>query len=208
MEPRTIYALLPAAGHSTRMGRPKLSLPLGKRTVIEHAIATIRQAGVDRVLVVVGPHVPELAPLALAAGADVLKLELPTPNMRSTIEHGLDWIEAKWHPAASDAFLLVPADHPTMNVEVVRELLAAGECDIRIPTFNGRRGHPTLICWRHVLGIRSLPPDCGMNAYLRQHPDWVCEVAVESETILLDLDTPEDYERAKEMVVTNCETSR
>src|SRR5207237_3552168 len=53
-------ALIPAAGKSTRMGRPKLALPLGGRTVLEHVVAALRDAGVEHVLVVVGPHVPEL----------------------------------------------------------------------------------------------------------------------------------------------------
>ena len=61
------FAIIPAAGHSTRMGRPKLSLPLGERTVLEHVIAALRQGGVDHVLVVVAPHVAELVPLANAA---------------------------------------------------------------------------------------------------------------------------------------------
>ena len=39
-----IFALIPAAGKSTRMGRPKLALPLGEKTVLEHVIAALRQA--------------------------------------------------------------------------------------------------------------------------------------------------------------------
>jgi molybdenum cofactor cytidylyltransferase len=194
-----IYALLPAAGQSSRMGQPKLILPLGNCTVIEHVIAAIRNAGIERILIVVGPSMPQLAVLASSAGARVLELDRATPDMRCTIEHGLNWIESSWQPAACDDFLLVPADHPVINVEVIRALLDASIASIRIPTANGRRGHPTLISWRHVPGIRSMPPDLGLNAYLRRHADLVGEVPVSSETALLDLDTPEDYERMKRL---------
>ena len=68
-----VFALVPAAGFSRRMGRPKLGLPLGERTVLEHVVAALRQGGAEHVLVVVGPHVPELAPLAAAAVAEVLR---------------------------------------------------------------------------------------------------------------------------------------
>ena len=35
------FAIVPACGHSTRMGRPKLALPFGERTVIEHIVAAL-----------------------------------------------------------------------------------------------------------------------------------------------------------------------
>ena len=202
-----IYALLPAAGQSSRMGRPKLSLPLGNRTVIERVVATIREAGVERILVVVGPCMSELAALASSAGAQVLELAHATPDMRSTIEHGLNWIETSWQPTQRDEFLLVPADHPAMDVQVVRDLLNAPIAPIRIPTVHGKRGHPTLISWRHVPGIRSIRAGQGLNFYLRQHADSVGEVPVSYETALLDLDTREDYERMQRLFEDNSKAS-
>ena len=64
-----IVALIPAAGHSRRMGRPKLALPLGDRTVLEHVLTALRDGGVERILVVLGPHVADLGPIAARAGA-------------------------------------------------------------------------------------------------------------------------------------------
>ncbi|MCE9533046.1 MAG: nucleotidyltransferase family protein [Planctomycetes bacterium] len=192
-----IYALLPAAGHSTRMGRPKLLLPLGANTVVERVVASVRQAGVANILVVIGPHVPEILPLACQAGADTLLLVLATTDMRQTIEHGLEWIENNWNPSDDDAFLLIPADHPVIEADVVRDMISRfdKQRDILIPTFEGQRGHPTLIGWRHVKGIRALPASQGLNAYLRARPEQVFEIPVASGSILLDLDTPEDYEK-------------
>ena len=59
-----IAGLIPAAGHSRRMGRPKLALPFAGRTVLELVIAALQAAGVAPVLVVLGPHVADLAGLA------------------------------------------------------------------------------------------------------------------------------------------------
>jgi molybdenum cofactor cytidylyltransferase len=194
-----MFALIPAAGQSTRMGRPKLALPLGESTVLECVIAALRTAGLEKILVICGPHTPELVPLALNGGAQVLALTEPTPDMRATIEHSLTWAEHEWRPALEDAFLLVPADHPAINPEVVRRLIEAWPApqsrSILIPTYQGKRGHPTLIAWKHVAGIRALPPDFGLNRYLRDHADETLELAVESDSVLIDLDTPEDYEQ-------------
>lgn len=201
-----IAALIPAAGHSTRMGRPKLSLPLGDLTILEHTVGALRAGGVDRVLVVVGPHVPELVPLAEFAGAESCRLGEPTPDMRSTVEHGLRWLED--HLPIPDAFLLVPADHPALDPAIIRELCVAfssGPANtIIIPVHDGKRGHPALVAWRHVAGIRALPPDRGINTYFREHADDVRELPVSSSGVLCDLDTPEDYERLRKLWESAC----
>jgi molybdenum cofactor cytidylyltransferase len=196
-----IVAVVPAAGHSRRMGRPKLALPLGTATVLGRVVAALRQGGADAVLVVVGPHVPELAPLARTAGAEVCLLPAATPDMRATVEAGLAWIEERFRPGPEDAWLLAPADHPTLDADVVRALLAARAADpaasVFVPTWQGKRGHPTLIAWRHVAGIRTHPPGEGLNAYLRLQRDQTREVPANA-GILCDLDTPADYERLRQ----------
>ncbi len=195
------FALLPAAGKSSRMGRPKLSLPLGERTVLEHVIAAVRAGGVREVLVVIGPHVPELAALAWAAGAHALELAEETADMRATVEHGLRWLEERFRPAPADRWLLLPADHPTLDPALVQRLLQTRAVDddhsIIVPTFQGRRGHPTLIDWRHVAGLRALPAGQGLNRYLRARAEETQELPVDTEGILCDLDTPEDYARLR-----------
>jgi molybdenum cofactor cytidylyltransferase len=195
------FALIPAAGTSSRMGRPKLALPLGERTVLGHVVEALQRAGVEHILVVVGPHVPDLVPLARAAGAAVLLLPEQTADMRATVEQGLSWLEARFHPHEKENWLLVPADHPTLHPNVVSQLLQARQRNrhysIVVPTFQGHRGHPALLSWEHVAGISKLPAHHGLNVYLRQHAAATLEVAVDSADILWDLDTPEDYEQLR-----------
>jgi molybdenum cofactor cytidylyltransferase len=192
-------AVVPACGHSSRMGRPKLSLPVGDRTVIEHVVRALLEGGVSRVLVVAGPHVPELVPLASRAGADILQLPEPTSDMRETVERGLAWFDEVDRPNPVDWWLLTPGDQPALSTAVVRELLDAAAVDLSysivVPVHEGRRGHPVLLRWRHVSGIRSLPPGEGINAYLGRHRSETREVPVDNSGIHADLDTPEDYQR-------------
>ena len=193
------YGLIPAAGKSRRMGRPKLLLPLGETTVLEHALSAVRSAGVTNILVVVAPDSEALAQLAEAAGANVLRLREDTPDMRATCTYGLAWIEEHFQPRAEDGWLLLPADHPTVRPEVVHALLAAAQESIdktiTLPTFQGRRGHPTWLRWSHIDALRSLPPEQGLNTFIRMHAAETLELAWPSDEILRDLDTPEDYAR-------------
>jgi molybdenum cofactor cytidylyltransferase len=194
-----MMALIPAGGKSVRMGRPKLLLPLGERMVLEHVVAALRRAEVEHVLVVAAAHLPPIVTVAEKAGAHVLPLAGETPDMRATVEQGLRWLEERLRPRPEDGWLLVPADHPTLDPAVVRHLLEAHAANpdrsIFLPTFQGRRGHPALIAWKHVEGIRSLSPGQGLNVYLREQAAQTVEVPVSSADVLCDLDTPEDYER-------------
>ena len=74
------FAIVPAAGQSTRMGAPKLRLPWRGKTIIEHTIGAWLQGGVDRVLVVVRADDRELADLIRQAGAIAVVAD-PTPRI-------------------------------------------------------------------------------------------------------------------------------
>ncbi len=190
----SIFGLIPAAGKSERMGVPKLSLPLWGATVLEHVIAAVKAGGVEVVVVVTRAELAEV--VRLAAGASVALLPYETPDMRATVLHGLDWLEAEHHPQPNDGVLLLPADHPTLDPAVVRRLIFEAESreseSIFVPSYLGKRGHPTLFRWRHVEGLRNVSAGAGLNRYFRGQP--CVEVAWESEAILWDLDTPADYE--------------
>lgn len=197
-----IAGLIPAAGHSRRMGRPKLALPLGGGILLDHVVGALRQGGCDPVLVVLGPHVADLAAPARAAGASAVVLGRPTAEMRETIEVGLDWLTSTCHLTADDAWVLSPADHPTLDGGIVRRLIEAGRENpsrsIVVPVWRGKRGHPTLIGWGHVAGIKAHPREQGLNAYLRLHAADTLEVPAPSAAVVEDVDTPEDYERLLE----------
>lgn len=186
------------------MGQPKLLLPLGGQTILERVINTTRLAGIDNILVVATARVPSLEKVAANAGAAVAVLDDETPDMRATVEAGLQWLEHHCSPAPSDGWLLIPADHPVLEVQVIRNLLTAErnspQHSIFVPTSDGKRGHPTLVRWQHVATIRSFPPGHGLNEYFRAHASQTIEISVDSPNILCDLDTPEDYARLLQRV--------
>jgi molybdenum cofactor cytidylyltransferase len=167
--------------------------------VIEHVVSALRDGGVSAVIVVVGPHVAELTPLARAAGAEVLALAEPTPDMRATVDAGLRRLGAQFQPTAADWWLLAPADHPVLSPAAVRELLAAANASPRhtviVPVHADRRGHPPLIRWSLAEAVRAIPAERGINWLLREHADRTLELPVNDPSVLTDLDTPEDYAR-------------
>jgi molybdenum cofactor cytidylyltransferase len=194
-----IVAILPAAGKSQRMGQAKLLLPLGPRRVIEHVLDALAASHVDRSIVVVPPAAHELRSIVERfPTARVAQLGEPTPDMRSSVLFGLEHVERLFRSRLPDAFLVVPADHPTVTTSAVNHLLArfrAADRSIVVPTFGGRRGHPLLVAWRLVPAVRALPADSGLNHLLAQCAIEVEECPLDDPSLLDDLDTPTDYER-------------
>ena len=74
-----IYGLIPAAGKSSRMGRPKLSLMLGERTVLTHVLDSLREGGVAQTLVVVGPQSGDADRPAVGRKLDGIQQEMRNP---------------------------------------------------------------------------------------------------------------------------------
>jgi molybdenum cofactor cytidylyltransferase len=196
------FVLIPAAGKSSRMGKPKLALPLGERTVLERVLLAMKQAGIADRLVIVGPQAVELEGLAQRAGAHIFRMAEDTPDMQATVLQGLGWLESHLHPGLEDSWLLMPADHPTLDPAVVTELLKARSehpsQSIFIPTHAGRRGHPALISWNLVADLREFPAGQGLNRFLREHSGQTLECPLDDPDVLCDLDTPEDYRRLLE----------
>jgi molybdenum cofactor cytidylyltransferase len=197
-----IFAVVPAAGQSTRMGRPKLELTYRGRTVLECVLDALRLGGCDETVVVLGPQAAPLEPLARQAGAHVCLLDGQTPDMRATIEVGLCWLEQQFRPGDGDAWLLAPADQAALEADVVATVrhvhLARPQWSIVVPTFADKRGHPVLLSWRHVPEIYGHKAGEGLDTYLRQHSAETLEIPVEKPGVLGDLDTPEDYARLLE----------
>jgi molybdenum cofactor cytidylyltransferase len=192
-----VVGVIPAAGLSRRMGQAKLALPLQGRSVLERVVEAVRTGGVAEVLVVLGPTSASLRQLAERAGARTLLLEQETPDMRATVQAGLTHLERLFQPRPDDAWLLLPADHPTLDAAVVQALVAAASGDrehsIFVPEHGGRRGHPTLLRWSHVAELLKLPEGQGLNAYIRSRDAQTRELPWPGADVLCDLDTPEDY---------------
>ena len=194
--PRRLFALIPAAGRSRRMGTSKLLLPWQGTTVIEHLIHTLTRPDIVAVAIVIRPDDHALQDVVQRTSALAIVPDHEPPEMRDSIEIGLRAIRQRFAPADDDTWLLIPADHPLLEPEVLDGLLtrwSQGDCEALLPTLHSRRGHPTLMRWSLAARIEQLPRNLGINALLRSSPTLVTEWPTDHESVLADLDTPEDY---------------
>lgn len=182
------------------MGRPKLTLKLGDRTVIRRLLDAFDLPGITATVIVARMRDEALQAEVAQSHAHLVQPEIDPPDMRTSVEHALRFLREHFAPSDKDGWLLCPADHPVLDVEVLKELIAQWQesaASIVVPTFQGRRGHPTFFRWSLVPEITAIPPDSGLNVLLKNHAREVSEIAIDDDCILTDLDTPDDFDRLR-----------
>ena len=175
------------------MGKQKLLLPYGKQTVIEHIVSRILGCDVDGVTVVVRDGTGEVATKLAPFPVQLVVNDELAGEMITSVRVGLNTV-----PLESSALLIVLGDQPDISSAIVSQLIDAfGKSDkgIVVPLFEGRRGHPILICASHRDAVMTRYNDTGLRGLLADRPEDVAEVPVNHAGILQDMDTPEDYAR-------------
>ena len=196
------FALIPAAGHSTRMREPKLLLPLNGQPLILHTIAAWQRSQVDRVFVVIRPGDESLVQIVRPTGVEVVIPATPPPDMKASLQAALRHIEREFAPTSNDAFLGAPADMPQLSAAIIDRLIAQHRAEsaqkILAPTLGGQRGHPVLFPWPLASEVHALGAHEGLDAIVHRHPPALvaCEDLVSvDEYPCADIDTREDFQR-------------
>jgi molybdenum cofactor cytidylyltransferase len=178
------------------MGQPKLLLPLNGNTVIRCLLDVLDRPEITETIVVVRPDDDALRDELAGSKAICLQPDHAPPDMRDSVACALSDLHRRYAPAPTDAWMLIPADHPLLDAKPLDSLLyrwSRGNCRILIPTYRGRRGHPTIFAWDLAEEVPAIPANQGINWLLRRHSHEITELPLESKSIITDLDTPEDY---------------
>jgi molybdenum cofactor cytidylyltransferase len=195
---RRLFAVIPAAGFSRRMGQPKLLLPLGAKTVIARLLDVLDRPDVIERFVVLRRDDEALLSEVTSAKATAIQPDADPPDMRSSVQYALEEIQRRYFPGPDEGWMLIPADHPVLEAEVLDSMIdywQQSDDPILVPTYQQRRGHPTFFRWKLASEVFSLSPEKGLNELLKSHADEVAEIQEDNPAVLTDLDTPEDYQK-------------
>jgi molybdenum cofactor cytidylyltransferase len=191
-----ISAIVLAAGRSIRMGCMKLVLPWGDSTVIGSVIASLLKAGLVDIYVVTGDNRKELEiPLQKFEVNFCTNPDYSHGEMLSSVRVGLKCLGDD-----SEAAMIVLGDQPQIEAEVVCSIIDRYKLSrnkIIVPSYQMHRGHPWLIdrsLWSELLDI---PSDHTLRDYLNMKQNDISYVNVNTESVIMDLDTPSDYQKYK-----------
>jgi molybdenum cofactor cytidylyltransferase len=191
-----IPAIVLAAGKSTRMGRPKATLPLAADTFLSRIVRTFHAAGISDVVIVVGHDADGI--VSSLSRARVVVRFASNPDYESgqfsSLLKGLDAVDAP----GTAGVLVTLVDVPLVTSATVRAVVdryEATHAPIVRPTRGADHGHPVLIDRSLFDTLRGADPTVGAKAIVRAHASREGDVDVNDEGAFLDIDTMEEYER-------------
>lgn len=182
-----------AAGASTRMSRPKPLLTWRGEPFVRQVARTALAA--------------DLSPVIVVAGDQLAEIQAAVNDLNVRVVHNADWatgqstsikagLTALPDTIGSAIFLLV--DQPHIPIELVRSLVARHAQSLPpvvAPLIEDRRGNPVLFDRVTFADLLALSGDVGGRAVFARHR--VTYVPWHDAALLLDVDTPEDYQRLR-----------
>lgn len=199
-EREAIRALVLAAGLSRRMGDFKPLLPLRGKTLIENSVGSALSGGAETAVVVTGHRADEVEGVLRSAFGERVRFAR-NPDYAAT-----DMLRSAQLGAAAlppcEAFFLLPGDMPAVAEDTYGKLLAARKREaaaVIFPTLHGRRAHPPLIDARLIREILAFDGGGGLRGLWERHGTGLRTVPVDDAGVWLDLDTPEDYRKCRQM---------
>jgi molybdenum cofactor cytidylyltransferase len=179
------------------MGQPKALLPAAGDTFLQRAVAALRDGGCHEVTVVVRPPEDEearrIASAALSCGARLAENPVHAPEQIDSLRTGLRSLRAE-----VEAAVVAPVDFPHVHAGIVMALIDAfrrTRAPIAVPMHRGKHGHPVLFARAVFPELLTDPLPEGARSVVHAHSHELVEVPVDEAGVLLDVNTPLDYQR-------------
>jgi molybdenum cofactor cytidylyltransferase len=180
-------AILLAAGEGKRMGFPKALLDCDGKSFLATLASTFGKAGCDCVAVL-GAEAEAVR--AYRPRCDLVANEDWRGGMFGSVKVGL----AAALERGPAAVLVHPVDAPLIRAATVKAVLAGlADHDGAVPEFEGAPGHPLALsagAAARVLAMKDVPHLEAAQQRLR-----VARVKTKDPAVVVDLDTPEAYQR-------------
>ena len=183
-----------AAGASTRMGKPKQLLPYQESSLLQHAIRTASGTGCNPVIVVLGAHSNEILSTIENTTIIIAKNQHWSEGLGSSVRAGINTL-IEYAPAANSVILML-CDQPFVTAALLKQLVetkAATNKNIIASRYQDTAGVPVLFNSSFFPKLLQLQGQDGAKKLLLKYPDEVAVIPFPEGVI--DIDTPEDYER-------------
>lgn len=184
-----ITGIILAAGFSRRMGEDKLLLKIDNESIIEKVIKASSRSNLDRIVLVYRRD--EVKEIGERYGLRTIHNENADLGQSQSMKLGIG------QSGESEAYMFIVGDQPFLTKELINRLIEEykkGEFPIVIPYFNGDRSMPMIMSSIYKEELLNVVGDKGGRNIVRDNPLKVKQVHIEDQKIVMDLDTPEDFE--------------
>lgn len=194
MEKNRYGAVILAAGYSSRMGSFKPTLKIGDESVVARLQRIFKENSITDITVV-GGHSIELLKEEIKEGSRLIFNENFDQGMFTSIQKG---IESYAGDEGLRGVFLTPVDCPLISGETVGTMVREIEGSrFAVPLYLGKKGHPLYIPKEHIEEIIGHDGINGLKGITDKYQKEFERIETVDIGCVLDMDTPEDYERIK-----------
>jgi molybdenum cofactor cytidylyltransferase len=189
-----ISAIILSAGSSRRMGKPKALLQIGNKTFLQHIIDEVESAGIKNNIVVLGFESQKILETLSIFNGTIIFNEAWEQGQLSSIIAGINALNT----IDCEGVLICPVDHPMISTVLIKKLVEVFQHSrkkIVIPAYQGRRGHPIIISSELFAEIKKASLAIGLREVVHAHENDIELVSTDEEGIIINIDTPEDFEK-------------
>ena len=192
----SVGAILLAAGLGQRMGRTKALMPWQGLPLITYQARNLRRAGLRPVLAVIGYAADVVSPrVDNEYGVTPLINPFYKKGKTTSLKTGLRAL----NPRDTDSVLILNVDQPRSQetIETIIDHHRGNASLITIPTFKGKRGHPVVVSLKLISDLMAVSEARqGLKGVMRKYHSQISQIEMDTDEILLDLNTPQDYQSA------------
>lgn len=183
-----LFAVVLAAGASTRFGSPKQLVRIAGRPLLHTAVTRASEVVGSALIVVLGSGAAELAGLLRHSPGSIVVNQDWREGLASSIRAGIARL-----PLTCAGALLMLADQPAVSADDLRRLAGTWRKQpqyVAAALYSGTTGVPAIFPRSMFPELAQLRGDQGARAILRRNSDRLVRVPMASAAI--DVDTPED----------------
>lgn len=187
-----------AAGDSSRLGQAKQLVEFNGKTLLQHTIDIVSEFSFASKLLILGGNETEIIKATDCSKIEVLSNINWKYGMSSSLKKGVEHVE-KFYPDVNYAMVLL-SDQPFVSKALMEKLLieqAKTNAKITASKYGDILGVPVIFEKSLFKEIKALEGDQGARKLIAK---TLTEVAfVDFEQGVVDVDTPQDLERLKEL---------
>jgi len=172
-----------AAGAASRFGSAKQLAELDGKPLLEHVLLTMSDAGLDRVVVVLGAEAEQVLEAVDLHGAEPVVCERWADGQSASLACGLGAVQE------AEAVVIVLGDQPDISATAVGRVLDARSHTGAVrATYGGQPGHPVVLERSQIPALRDVTGDVGArNVIMRGLREVACDDLGGGQ----DVDTPD-----------------
>jgi len=192
MKKNNVYAIIPAAGSSSRFGNEnKLLLCINGKTIIRRVIETIIESDIKYAVVVTGCYRTDIENIIISEKIGYVYNTCWESGMGCSISAGMKFLSKKFDLQINDGIMIQNADMPfvkTATVNLIIKYFFESDKLITAPKFKNITGHPVIFNTIFSKELSELSGDHGGKKIIKSQKDKICFVKIQSNEIIADID--------------------